>query len=374
MVKSEPRKICFVGLDNYPVINPDFGDRYIGGESVQQTLLARAFRDRGYDVTMVVKDIGQPLADEVIDGIRLLKTFRQTDGLPILRFIHPRMTSIFSALSLANADIYYQSCAGTLTGYVANFCARRRRTFIFRVAHDTDCIPGEQLIRYRRDRMIYEYGLRRAHLVAAQGTHQQDLLKQHYSLDSTPINMTVEIPELLTTNEKTIDVLWINNLRPFKCPELVLELARKLPTVNFSMIGGPVVAHTDLYESVRKGANELPNLTFHGQVPYHSVNNYISSSKLFINTSESEGFPNSFLQAWARAVPVISFFDPDGLIAKMRIGEVPKSIDEMAGHISTYLLDQEKTALTGQRSREFIVENYGPAAVIEAYESEILGN
>ena len=84
MVKSEPRKICFVGLDNYPVINPDFGDSYIGGESVQQTLLARAFRDRGYDVTMVVKDIGQPLADEVIDGIRLLKTFRQTDGLPIL--------------------------------------------------------------------------------------------------------------------------------------------------------------------------------------------------------------------------------------------------------------------------------------------------
>ena len=52
-------KICFVGIDNYPVIRGDKDGKYIGGESVQQTLLAKAFRDIGYDVRMVVKDNGK---------------------------------------------------------------------------------------------------------------------------------------------------------------------------------------------------------------------------------------------------------------------------------------------------------------------------
>ena len=58
-VRSGRQKICFVGLDNYPVLNPDCGGEYFGGESVQQTLLAKAFADLGYEVSMVVKDHGQ---------------------------------------------------------------------------------------------------------------------------------------------------------------------------------------------------------------------------------------------------------------------------------------------------------------------------
>ena len=55
--------ICFLGLDNYPVLNPRRGHEYFGGESVQQTLLARAFVSLGHQVSMVVKDHGQPQAD-----------------------------------------------------------------------------------------------------------------------------------------------------------------------------------------------------------------------------------------------------------------------------------------------------------------------
>ncbi|NIP23014.1 MAG: glycosyl transferase family 1, partial [Phycisphaerae bacterium] len=62
----EAKSICFVGLDSYPVFNPDYAHHYFGGESVQQTLLARAFRDIGYKVSMIVMDYGQP-EDEVID-------------------------------------------------------------------------------------------------------------------------------------------------------------------------------------------------------------------------------------------------------------------------------------------------------------------
>src|SRR5262247_1540540 len=115
------RSICFVGLDNYPVLNPRFGHEYFGGESVQQTLLAKAFAALGYRVSMVVKDHEQPEGEE-IDGITVHKTFAESAGVPILRFVHPRMTSILRALARSDADVFYQSCAGMLTGLVGWHC------------------------------------------------------------------------------------------------------------------------------------------------------------------------------------------------------------------------------------------------------------
>src|SRR5262245_30135751 len=208
---SVSRSICFVGSDNYPVLSPGRGNEYFGGESVQQTLLAKAFASLGYRVSMVVKDHGQPQGERV-DQITVWKTFRVEAGIPILRFVHPRMTAVLKALDRADADVFYQSCAGVETGLVAWHSRLRSRRFIFRLAHDTDCIPGQQLIRFWRDRKIYEYGLRHAQFIAAQGTHQVALLRQNYGLDSLPINMAVEEPAEADVVQD-IDVLWVNNLR-----------------------------------------------------------------------------------------------------------------------------------------------------------------
>ena len=83
--------ICFVNSDNYPILNPSIGASYTGGESVQQTLLAQAFRDEGWQVSMVCQDYGQP-DGELVDGIRVWKTCPPEAGFPIVRFVHPRMT------------------------------------------------------------------------------------------------------------------------------------------------------------------------------------------------------------------------------------------------------------------------------------------
>ena len=235
-----PKRICFVGMDNYPVFNPAYGQHYFGGESVQQTLLARAFRDIGYDVSIIVMDYGQP-KDEMIDGIRALRAYDPAAGIPVLRFLHPRASSIISAMKIADADVYYHSCAGMITGLVARFCRANNRQFVFRIAHDTDCIPGEQLINLWRDRKIYEYGLKNADLIAAQGVNQQALLRDNYALDSEVINMTVELPVEGPETQIVRDILWINNLRQFKRPGLAIEVARKLPGFSMAMIGGKVV-------------------------------------------------------------------------------------------------------------------------------------
>lgn len=363
------KSICFVGLDSYPVLNPRKGNEYFGGESVQQTLLAKAFVELGYDVTLISLDYGQP-DEEIISGIKVLKTYRLGEGIPIIRFFYPKMSSILKALKKADSDIYYQSCAGALTGIVSWFCKKNNKKFIFRLAHDSDCIPGEQIIPNIRDLKLYEYGLKNTNLIAAQGTNQVELLESNYKLESTPVNMTVGLPEEKQC-EKNIDILWVNNFRQFKRPELVIDLAKMLPQYNICMIGGPVPGNETLFNNVQEMSNEVDNLSVMGAIPYADVNNYFSRSKVFINTSDWEGFPNSFLQAWARGVPVISFFDPDDIIVNRNIGRSPSSLEDMSKVITDLLSDGDELLNISNNAIDFVLKNYSPLAIAKKYESLI---
>src|SRR5690606_29104132 len=120
------------------------------------------------------------------------------------------------------------------------FCRSAGRSFIFRVASDSDCEREHGRIRFWRDRKLYAYGLRRADLVAAQTEHQARLLRENHGIESHVINMMVESPRGEPGTGKDIDVLWVSNLRPLKRPELALELARQLPQVKFAIVGGPM--------------------------------------------------------------------------------------------------------------------------------------
>ncbi len=366
MMKTVP-KICFVEAHGYSVLNSETRRSTTGGESIQHSLLARAFAERGWQVSMVSQDVGQD-DGVVIDGVQVWKTYKHTSGLPLLRFFYPRLTSIWRALRRADADIYFQSCAGLMTGVVAKFVARRNRRMIFRVAHDTDCMPGQQLINLERDRRIYDYGLRRADLISAQSNIQKDLLDENYSLRSSVVDMVTEISEETPGMDRDIDVLWVNNFRGFKRPELILDIARSMPQASFAMIGGPMMGFHDLFNKVRDEASAIDNLQFVGAVPYSEVNAYFSRAKLFLNTSDSEGFPNSFLQAWVRRVPVVSFFDPDGLIASEGLGISVNSQDNFSAALSGLLTNDDERERIGQRARQFVVNRYGSQTIVQEYE------
>lgn len=363
-------KICFVEAQGYSVLNPQTRRSATGGESVQHSLLARAFAENGWQVSMVSHDVGQENG-VVIDGIQVWKTYQQKAGLPYLRFFHPRLTSIWRALGNADADIYFQSCAGLMTGVVARFVARRNRRMIFRVAHDTDCVPGEQLIGMARDRHIFNYGLRRADLISAQSEIQQQALKDNYGLASDVVDMAAEIPELPPASGRDIDVLWVNNFRGFKRPELVLDIARNMPDFSFAMIGGPMKGFHELFKSVEDQAGEIDNLQFIGAVPYSEVNSYFERSKLFLNTSDSEGFPNSFLQAWVRRAPVVSYFDPDGFIESEGLGISVDTQNDFEDALGRLLSQDEERRRIGDRARQFVIDRYSSQAIAQQYEKLI---
>jgi hypothetical protein len=364
-------RICFVGLENLPVLAPEFEQHGIGGAQLQQSLLAKAFVRRGFPVSMVVGDYGQQ-DGAVWSGIRTYKAYSSREGIPVVRFVHPRWTKLCAALRRAAADVYYVSCAGAQVGQVAMWAARNGRRMVFRVASDADCDPERLLISFWRDRKLYEYGLRCAAAILAQSVRQQELLKRNYGVESSVASLLVDAPEReLSFAERDISLLWVSNIQQLKRPEMFLQLAQRSPTCTASMIGGTQPRAHDLYQEIHARAEAVGNLTFHGPLPYRATNRLFDRARVFVNTSETEGFPNTFLQAWIRGVPVVTFFDPDDVVRREGLGHTVTSLDEMIGAAHGLTADSQAWLETSARCRAYMARRYGEDQIIAPYLSTV---
>ena len=133
------------------------------------------------------------------------------------------------------------------------------------------------------------------------------------------------------------------------------------------MIGGPQPHFERMYEEVARNADAVANLVFHGRVAYQSMSDYYARARVFVNTSASEGFPNSFLQAWARGTPVISFFDPDGLIRREGLGHAADSIDDMLAAVRNLSANPAAWRAASARCRAYMQATYREEQVIAPY-------
>jgi glycosyltransferase involved in cell wall biosynthesis len=361
--------ICFVGIPNLAVLAPQIDPSGAAGEPVQQTLLAMALARRGHRVSMIVADHGQP-DGAVYEGIQTFKAFSRSAGLPVLRYLHPRLTGLWSALSRADSDVYYASCAGGQVGQVAMFCARRRRRFVFRAASDTDCLPDSLIVSrwYRRDKWLYEHGLRRAAGVLVQSARQQELMRRNFGVESSIAGMLVQPGHSERRfAERDIDALWVSNMRPVKRPDVLLGVADQLPQVAFHMVGGTVRGAEQFFETMKEQAAGRSNVTFHGPVAYRDVSALYSRARVLVNTSDVEGFPNTYLQAWSSGTPVVAFFDPDGIIAREGLGATVRGPDEMTVAVRRLTSDEREWHAARARCLAFMERHYSDELVLQPY-------
>ena len=361
--------ICFVAPALYPLMCGSDTIEVIGGAEVQQYHMIRFLVQRGYRVSVISMDYGQPDGHE-LSGAILYKSFKPDAGLPVLRFFHPRMTSMWQALKRAGADIYYQRSAGVPTGISAEYCKRYGKKFVYAGAHDTDFMPGQQLIQFWRDKKIYEYGLRNADAVVVQNMTQQDLCSRHYKKDSLLIP-SIYCPLNVGTTDKDIDVLWVSTVKEWKRPALFLDLARLLPERQFVMIGGPEpgVGSNHYFDSIRQSAALLPNVKFMGFLPFERAEAYFSRAKLFINTSENEGMPNTFLQAWARKMPTLSFFFPQTASTEATPVNIVHSVQEASAEVERLLNDEALRRMRGDVCHDYYQRYHSGNETIMAYEN-----
>jgi glycosyltransferase involved in cell wall biosynthesis len=355
-------KVCFVAHGVYPIISNSCPIERIGGAELQQVQVGRGLRQRNIDVSYITYDHGQP-DGEIIDGLTIHKSFRESEGLPGIRFFYPRLFKIWRALQRADADVYYCRAAGFMPGVLALFCRLHRKKFIYAGAHDSDFMPDRLLISNQRDRFLYRFGLRHADAIFVQSRQQQQLLKDNFGLESMVIRNLLGGEDMEEPVPERGVILWVSTIKTWKRPFQFIQLARLFPDEHFVMIGPDDGSDMEIYQAVTEQCRQLANIDFLGFQPLEQTEQYFTRCKVFVNTSEQEGFPNTFLQSWRRGIPVISYVDPDNVIRENSLGLVVTSEDALREALRSFL---EGPRPDPEGIRQYFSDNHS-AGVFEQY-------
>ncbi len=364
MDRALKQHVCFVAPYAWPVLSQDPRLKVVGGAEVQQCILARLLVRGGYRVSMICCDYGQPERVEV-DGITVHKAFAPEAGVPVLRFVHPRLTLMWRALREVDADVYYQRSSAVWTGVVAAFARRHGRGSIYAGASDRDFARGAEQIRFVRDRWIYRRGLAAVDAVVAQNRAQVESCRRHYGREAVLIQSCYELPKDSSAGRGD-RVLWVGTIHDQKRPELLLEMARRLPHRKFVMVGGPSPRgerfQPGYYESIRDQAARLANVEFTGFLPLREVEPWFDRARALVCTSVYEGMPNVFLQAWARGVPVVSSVD-----VGVPMNRVFLDIEQGAKQVEALFENEAQWADASSRAREYFQTMHSPERVLRQY-------
>jgi glycosyltransferase involved in cell wall biosynthesis len=316
-----------------------------------------------------------PPGDETINGVHVIKMCQQDRGLRGLRFFHPRWTSLYRAMARANADLYYHNCAEYVTGQVALWCRWHHRRFVYSVASDMDCEVVLPDLKTRRERVLYRMGLRRANRIIVQTRTQQKMLQEGFNLDAVVIPMPcwgeVDTGAMRQPPpEASARVLWVGRICEPKRPDRFLDLAQACPDLHFDLVGP--ANDTAYAQGVLQRAWGIQNMTVHGAVTRDRMPEFYRQAACLCCTSDYEGFPNTFLEAWSYGLPIVSTFDPDSLIVRLNLGCTAADIAGLEAKIRALLHSPEHWQTASQNTRAYYARNHTVGAVMSRFEQVFL--
>jgi len=346
----------------------------VGGAEVQITLLASALARRGHAVSCVVA--GEPGEAEHIsqDGVRVIPAYNPADGAGV-SWLTRKWPELWRAMSQANADVYITRGANWHAGAAALFARLHGRSSVFWLASDSDVATAdvEGALPFHA-RVCFRYGFDKCDAIVAQTREQRRLVLERFGREATVIpNMWVPpdgAAPAIARDQR--EVLWVGNIRPRKRPEMALEVAALVGDAHFTLVGGPVPGVEDLFERVQARAAALANVTLAGHVPHERVHEFYQRASLLLHTSASEGFPNVFLEAWGYGLPVVSTFDPDGVIVQRALGVVGRTAEELAIGIDELLTDGARNQGRAANASRHVRDHHHPDTIAEAAERLLL--
>ena len=89
---------------------------------------------------------------------------------------------------------------------------------------------------------------------------------------------------------------------------------------------------------------------------------------MIINTSPAEGFPNTFLQAWSRGIPSVSFFDAGVRSAGSEVGWAVPDLETMVDAVLRLKTDERLWRARGESAAQHVRRHHSLALVVDSYE------
>jgi glycosyltransferase involved in cell wall biosynthesis len=242
--------------------------------------------------------------------------------LPAQKYIKAILSIIYSLFYLA----YYRPDIILLNGasrdiLIVNLLSKfiKSKTIVM-FASDSDLEPGKELIERELDKKLYRIGIRLTKNFIVQNSKQASFLKIFYHKENPLCIPLIWIDELnIKINDIKKDIiLYVSNFRKLKRPKWFIQLAIDNPDLRFVMVGSN--QEIDLYNECKEQASQVENLQFLGGLSFSKTNELFRSAKVFVCTSEIEGFPNTFPQAWLNGCPILTTFDPSDVIKNYKLG------------------------------------------------------
>jgi len=352
-----PRSVCFVGHLMLPLLVGSDAP-VIGGAEVQMFHLAQELHRRGWRTSFLVcalddaavRRYDTPLGPaHVLYRRRVRKTLAQKIA---------EKRALYAAVLHSDADVIVQRAVwdADVAAYAA---ARRRIPYVYMVASDRDAVA---VPRWTRRRLV----LARATSIVVQSRAQQEWVRR-YGRESVLLPSGFPLPQAPATPGR--EILWVATLRALKRPFLFVELAARHPEHAFTLCGGPG-EDEHLGRVVAAAAAELPNLNFEGFVPYAAMPERFRRARVLVNTSDYEGFPNTFVQAWLHGVLVLSLgVDPDARLSRDGWGAVAADAEGLDRLVQRAFDDEAWFAKMTARARAQAARDHDIRVVGERFET-----
>lgn len=334
-----------------------------GGAEYQSYLIAQEFKKK-YDVFYIsVGHDDDKVFDE--DGFRIY-TMKAPSFFVFNNLYFLLKGKIFQILQKEKPDVVYQRVGYSATGIASKYCKNHNSKMIWHIANRPDAVPfqfkfSKTVLFDYVEKKFAEYGMKNTNYIIAQTEYQNELLKKNYrrSCDIILPNFHPN-PEEKTERKMPVRVVWVSNIKRFKQPEMYVNLAdmfRNDSKVEFVMIGRSGLHK--FQQTFNEKINKLKQFNYKGELPIEEVNRILAESHILINTSLYEGFPNTFIQAWMRKVPVISLnVDPDDIIKDNKIGFHSNTFEQLVTDTKTLIENNKLREEMGERAQKIAFEKF----------------
>ncbi len=284
-----------------------------------------------------------------------------------------RFAQLMRDLRAADADVYVMRCASPQVGYVRLASTLMRRKFVYMVAHEID-VSG----RYARAHGVwgrrFEWGLQRADATVCQHEDQINLLRSQYGRKGQLIRSLCPTPVDTATGRLRRTILWVSRMDGWKQPELFIELADRIPEASFVMLGPPSETDSTILPRLQERMASVRNLRWLGRMSFEDAGSLFQEAMLFVNTSQFEGFPNTFLQAAACGTPIVSWsVNPERFLDRYEIGYCAnRDWSRFEYCVRLLCADASLRARLGENGRRYVHEHHNPVAIASEYAELLL--
>ena len=355
----QPIDVCFVSLAAYPLFNPHCEVTH-GGAAVDLYMIGTELaKDNRFRVTFITGNFGQPPV-EMIDGIRLIRC----NGLQ--KNILLAGLSLWRAMRLADCDVYFRKLTTLPTFLVALYCRLYGKYFFYRSSHTDDC-DGTFIRKHWLRGRLFKWAVKKATCAFVQNRSDQDDLKRTIGAGSVYIP-NAHLLSNFSQQERDC-ILWVGRAVEFKRPELFVSLAREFRNEKFLMICSDS-GNGNNYRNI--AIPQADNIEFHEYVPFAEIDRYFQRAKFLVNTSDSEGFSNTFIQACKCGTPILSLeVDPDGFLEKYNCGLCANGSWDTFVKQAKVLLEPEKQQEYGRNGRKYVETHHNIKTIIEQYKAHL---